>query len=126
MNYTTHIFAGYHAAAARLYRLRRKLATAGVGLLAVFLAFHIVFGANGIMVYQKKRSEYRTVQKEVEQLQKDNQALSDQVRALKTDPRAIEREAREQLRYARPGEVIYLLPQPKPVPPPPNAAAQKR
>ncbi len=109
----------------RLSRLRRKLATAGVGVLAILLAFHIIFGANGIVVYQKKRSEYRALQKEVEQLQKDNQALADQIRALKSDPRAIEREAREQLRYARPGEVIYLLPQPRPAAPPPNTAAQK-
>jgi cell division protein FtsB len=108
----------------RLYRFRRKLATAGVGLLALVLAFHIVFGANGIVVYQKKRAEYRTLQKDLEQLQKDNQALSDQIRALKTDPQAIEREAREQLRYARPGEVIYLMPRPRPAVPPANAAAQ--
>jgi cell division protein FtsB len=117
---------GFHRVSDRLYRLRRKLATAGVGLLALVLAFHIVFGANGIVVYQKKRAEYRTLQKDLEQLQKDNQALSDQIRALKTDPQAIEREAREQLRYARPGEVIYLMPQPRPAAPPANAAAQKR
>ena len=110
-----------------VYRIRRKLATAGVALLAVMLAMHVVFGDNGMVVYQKKKAEYGTLQKEVEQLQKDNQAISEQIRALRTNPEAIEREAREQLRYARPGEVVYLLPNSKPAETPPaNTTAQKR
>ena len=73
-----------------------------------------------------KKSEYRTLQKDVDQLQKENQQLSEQIKALKTDPSAIEKEAREQLHYARPGEVVYLTPgQPKPNAPPPNASAKK-
>ena len=109
----------------RLYRARRKLATAGVAVLAGILAFHVVFGANGMVVYQKKRAEYRMLQKDVQQLQQRNDAISDQIRALKTDPHAIEKEAREQLRYAKPGEVVYLLPAPKSNAPPPNATAEK-
>ncbi len=110
----------------RLYRSRRNLATAGVGLLAVLLALHVVFGANGMMVYQKKRAEYRNLEKNLDDLKKQNEALSEQIRALKSDPAAIEKEAREQLRYAKPGEIIYLLPAPKPGPPPPTASAEKR
>ena len=109
----------------RLYRARRKLATAGVAVLAAVLAFHVVFGANGMMVYQKKRSEYHDLQNEVQQLQQRNDAISEQIRALKTDPHAIEKEAREQLRYAKPGEVVFLLPAPKSNTPPPNATAEK-
>jgi cell division protein FtsB len=109
-----------------LYRLRTKLATAAVAALAVFLALHVIFGANGTIVYQNKKSEYRSLQKDVDQLQKENQQLSEQIKALKTDPSAIEKEAREQLHYARPGEVIYLTPgQPNPNAPPPNASAKK-
>jgi cell division protein FtsB len=32
---------------------------------------------------------------------------------LRNDPKAIEQEAREQLHYAKKGEVIYLLPEKK-------------
>ena len=40
--------------------------------------------------------------------------MEHQIDHLKSDPDAIEREAREKLHYARPGEVIYALPdQPK-------------
>ena len=109
-----------------LYNLRTKLATAAVAVLAIFLAIHVIFGANGTVVYKNKKSEYRTLQKDVDQLQKENQQLSEQIKALKTDPSAIEKEAREQLHYARPGEVIYLTPgQPNPNAPPPNASAKK-
>jgi cell division protein FtsB len=109
-----------------LYQLRTKLATAAVAALAIMLAMHVIFGANGTMVYQKKKAEHRQLQKEVDQLQQENQALSQQIKALKTDPSAIEKEAREQLHYARPGEVIYLTPgQRNPNAPPPNAAAKK-
>jgi cell division protein FtsB len=48
---------------------------------------------------------------------------------LKSDPKAIEKEAREQLRYAKPGEVIYLLPEQQgqhlAEPPPPPESARK-
>jgi cell division protein FtsB len=109
-----------------LYELRTKLATAAVAALAIVLAIHVIFGANGMMVYQGKKAEYRSLQKDVDQLQKENQELLDQIKALKTDPSAIEREAREQLHYARPGEVIYLTPgQTNPNAPPPNASAKK-
>lgn len=96
---------------AAFLRARRKLATAGVVLLTLWVAYHVVFGANGMMIYQQKKSDYRRLQKEVDALQKQNDDLSKQVNALRTDPKAIEKEAREQLRYAKPGEVIYLLPQ---------------
>ena len=46
------------------------------------------------------------------QLQQENEALERRVRALQqADPRVIEREAREQLRYAKPGEVVLVLPE---------------
>jgi len=112
----------------KLYRLRTKIATAAVAAFAILLAIHVIFGANGMVVYQGKRSEYRAVQKEVNQLQQEKQQLSDQIKALKTNPSAIEKEAREQLHYARPGEIIYLTPGQNgtnPNAPPPNARAKK-
>jgi cell division protein FtsB len=93
-----------------LYRSRRKLATGGAGCLACLLAYHLVFGANGLMVYQQKRHEYRQLQQQIQTLQQQNQNLEQQIKGLKTDPQMIEKEARERLRYARPGEVVYTLP----------------
>ncbi len=93
-------------------RSRRKLATAGVALLACLLAVHVVAGPNGLFPYQQKRAEHRKLEKEVQQLQVENERLARQIESLKSDPKAVEKEAREQLRYARPGEVVYTLPSP--------------
>lgn len=89
---------------------RRKLATFGAGLLACLLAYHVVFGANGLVQYEQKRKEFRQVQEQNRSLEQQNQELEKQNQALKTDAQAIEKEAREQLHYARSGEVVYTLP----------------
>ena len=94
------------------YSARRKLGTAAVGLLAVWMFVHVMFGPNGMIVYQQKRTEYNRLQKDIQVLQKQNQHYSQQIKALKSDPKAIEKAAREELRYARPGEVVYVVPSP--------------
>lgn len=95
-----------------VYRLRRRIATITVVVLAVGLFFHVMFGANGMVVYRQKRAEIKVLQKEVSDLQQQSQAYQQQIEGLKTDPKAIEKEAREQLHYARPGEVVYVPPAP--------------
>jgi cell division protein FtsB len=94
----------------RLYQLRRKLATAGIGLLLCVLGYHVVFGANGLMVYQQKRRESVELERQIKALQNQNGGMEQEIKALKSDPKTIEKEARERLKYARPGEVVYTLP----------------
>ena len=106
------------------YASRRKLATAAVFALVIFLGFHVIFGANGMVVYTNKRAEYKKLQIETQQLDEENQRLTKQVEELRTDPKAIEREAREQLHYSKKGEIIYLLPQKPAEQPPANASAK--
>lgn len=108
-----------------LYSFRRKLATVAVFALVLFLGFHVIFGANGMVVYTHKRSEFRELQKETDELDQENQRLTRQVDELKTDPKAIERVAREQLHYTKKGEIVYLLPQKQADQPPANATAKK-
>jgi cell division protein FtsB len=96
------------------YAYRRKIATGGIGLFAVLLGFHVIFGANGMLQYGNKRAEYQKIQLEVQQMGAQNAKLQQEIKALKTDPNAIIREARTQLKYARPGEVIFVFPEPKP------------
>lgn len=112
-------------ALAWLYGARRRLATVAVGVVTVWLFVHVMFGANGMVVYRQKRAEYQNLSHEIDQLQEENDRYSSQIKALQTDPETIEKEAREQLHYARPGEVVYVSPAPPPVQIPANSAAQK-
>ena len=84
-----------------------------------------MFGPNGMVVYRQKKAEYQVLQKEVENLQKENDSATDEVKALKEDPKTIEKEAREQLHYAKPGEVIYVAPAPAPQQHPTTNSARK-
>ena len=93
---------------------RRKIATVAAALLALGVAYHVVFGANGLTVYQQKRHETHALNAQLEDLQRENSLLKGHVDRLESDPNAIEHQAREELHYTRPGEVIYALPSPPP------------
>lgn len=95
-----------------VYALRRRIATGGILALTAWLLLHIMFGANGMVVYKQKRAEIDDLQKQVNSLRLENQHYNEQIKSLKTDPRTIEKEAREALHYTRPGEVVYVSPPP--------------
>src|ERR1700730_67266 len=82
-----------------LYTFWRRLSTVAVGVITVWLFIHVMFGANGMVVYRQNRAEYRDLQKELDGLQRENDRYNQQIKALKTDTEAIEKEAREQLHY---------------------------
>jgi cell division protein FtsB len=104
--------------ASRIYALRRRIATIAVAVLAASLFVHVMFGANGMVVYKQKRAEYESLQKQIVRVQQENDRYTQQIHGLKSDQKAIEKEAREQLGYAKPGEYVYVPPTPaKPAPP---------
>jgi cell division protein FtsB len=103
----------------------RRLATAAVVAFTVWLFVHVMFGANGMVVYRQKRAEYLGLQNEIRSLQQENDRYTEQIKSLQTDPKTIEKEAREQLHYARPGEVIYVSPPPPPPAKPETHSALK-
>ena len=98
-----------------LYAIRRRIATAAIAVFSVWFFVHVMFGANGMVVYRQKKTEYQNLQREIGGLQQENERYTQGIKSLETDPKAIEKEAREQLHYARPGEVIYVSPTPPPV-----------
>ena len=112
--------------AVRLYGLRRRIATIAVTCLAAFLFVHVMFGANGMIVYKEKRAEYEALRNQNIQMQEENDRYTRQIQGLKSDQKAIEKEAREQLGYAKAGEYVYVAPAPaKAAPPPANHTAKK-
>jgi cell division protein FtsB len=89
---------------------RHKIATIAAAVLAFAVAYHVVFGANGLTVYEQKREQTQLLTRQMQDLQRENDALQGHVERLQHDPDAIEHQAREQLHYTRPDEVIYALP----------------
>jgi cell division protein FtsB len=88
----------------------RKVATGAAALLALAMGYHVIFGQNGLTVYQQKRQDAQTLDRQLHSLQRENDLLKGHVDRLQNDPNAIEHQAREELHYTRPGEVIYTLP----------------
>ena len=88
----------------------RRVATVVAGSLAASMAYHVVFGQNGITVYRHKRQETQSLAQEQKRLLRENEFYRGHVARLQNDPNAIEHQAREELHYTRPGEVIYAMP----------------
>lgn len=88
----------------------RKIATCGAAVLAIALGYHVIFGRNGLTVYQQKRQDAEALQMQLRSLHRENELLKGHVERLQNDPNAIEHQAREELHYTRPGEVIYTMP----------------
>jgi cell division protein FtsB len=105
---------GSSSAIARLYKQSqmgwRKVATGAAALLALAMGYHVIFGQNGLTVYEQKRQDAQSLDLQLHRLERENEALKGHVERLKSDPTAIEHQAREELHYTRPGEVIYTLP----------------
>jgi len=99
----------------KLFRMEdarlRRAALLALALIVLTLIVHEVFGENGYLAMRHKREEFQTLQLEIEKLKQENQRLEQQIKGLKTDPKAIEKLAREQMKMARPGELIYVLPE---------------
>jgi len=111
--------------AVRIYALRRRIATIAVTVLTASLFVHVMFGANGMVVYRQKRAEYEALRKQIVQEQQENDRYTQQIQGLKSDQKAIEKEAREQLGYAKPGEYVYVPPTPAKPAPPANHSVKK-
>ena len=114
-----------HPTCIMLYGIRRHLATGAVVIVTGWLFVHVMFGMNGMVVYRQKKEEFQSLQEQIKDLKQENVRYSEQIHSLRTDPKAIEKEAREQLHYARPGEVIYVSPSPV-LPPVPDRRSAKK
>jgi cell division protein FtsB len=83
--------------------------TVAVALILLF-GWGVVNGKHGLSAWQQQRVKDQQLRLEIDKLKQENAQLHEHVDRLKSDPNAIEHEAREQLHYAKPGEVIYTLP----------------
>jgi len=93
----------------------RPIGTAVAVALIFLFGWGVVNGKHGLSAWEQQRTKDKELRQQIDELQQENAKLRDHVQHLKSDPDAIEHAAREQLHYAKPGEVIYTLPaQPQP------------
>jgi cell division protein FtsL len=82
-------------------------------VLALFaLLVHDIFGTHGFIAMRRTQMEIEQIREQIGKVNEENKSLTDQVNSLKTDPKSIERIAREEMGLARPGEMIFKLPEP--------------
>jgi cell division protein FtsB len=75
---------------------------------------YLVVGPNGYLALREREREAQILRQDVQRLTLENMRLSGRVEALQNDPREVERVARQEMKLARPGEVIFVLPPPQP------------
>jgi cell division protein FtsB len=95
----------------------RRHARQILGFAFLALLIHDIFGPHGVIAMRRTQREIEQIRQQIGKINAENKSLAEQVNALKTDPKAIERIAREEMGLARPGELIFKLPDnPKPTP----------
>lgn len=70
-------------------------------------------GDSGLRTWWMLREDLRSSQETLDRLTAENERLRDEVHALENDPLALERAIREDLGWARPGEVVVLFEDPE-------------
>ncbi len=88
-----------------------RYARAILGLALLLLAIHDVFGSHGLLAMRRTQSQMHELRGQIDRLNQENSDLGNQVQALRTNPKAVERIAREEMGLARPGEMIFKLPE---------------
>jgi cell division protein FtsB len=88
----------------------RKNAWQILGLALLVLLVHDIFGSHGIVAMRRTQKEIDQIRAQIGKINDENKSLTGQVNSLKTDPRAIEHIAREEMGLARPGEMIFKIP----------------
>jgi cell division protein FtsB len=80
----------------------------GIALFALLV--HDVFGPHGFIAMRRTQKEIDQIREQIVKMNEQNKSLTDQVTSLKSDPQSIERIAREEMGLARPGEMIFKIP----------------
>ncbi len=78
----------------------------------MLVAGYEAIGPNGLMTLLQQSRERREVEEEVRKLTLENLRLMNRVESLRNNPHDVEALARQEMKLARPGEKIFVLPAP--------------
>ncbi|HET7212322.1 MAG TPA: septum formation initiator family protein [Terriglobia bacterium] len=92
------------------HKTLRRNAIFVMALLSFVMLMHEIFGRNGYMTLRSEKKQFTGLQKQIQTTSEENKKIEQKIQALKSNPEAVEKQARDQLHLARPGEIIYMLP----------------
>lgn len=75
-------------------------------VLNLWLLYSLISSPNGILHYRRHRQQVQDLEMKTKNLMTENQKLFKQIEAFKNDPAVQERVVRQQLGWARQGELI--------------------
>lgn len=81
----------------------------GFAVVGAALLVNAVAGERGYLEYRQMEARHAEAEAQLAAARAQNEALRQRNRQLKSDPVAIEREVRDQLGYAREGEVVFTI-----------------
>ncbi|MBM4256085.1 MAG: septum formation initiator family protein [Deltaproteobacteria bacterium] len=90
-------------------RIFKKLWLPTLLLSYVLLALSTAIGEHGFVHLWSLRQEQRSLESTAVALLEENKDLRDRISRLKTDNRYLEKVVREELKFARKGEFLYLF-----------------
>ena len=83
---------------------------------AALLTLRFMVADDGYPAILALRAEMSETDLELHRMQAENRHLLRRITALRAEPYPVEKMAREELDFARPGEIIYLFPAALPAP----------
>lgn len=87
----------------------RPLISVAVVLIALMILFSALFGQHGYFVLRKQRMMLQQVEQQREHARAERERLKEELNDLRT-PAGVERVAREEIKLAKPGEIVVTLP----------------
>jgi cell division protein FtsB len=90
-------------------RTFKKLWLPTLLVLYVLLAISTAVGERGFVHLWKLQQEQQALESEAVTLLQENKDLRDRITRLKTDDSYLEKTVREELKFAKKGEIVYLF-----------------
>ena len=84
-----------------------------LGIILSLVAGSVIFSKGGLRTLLEARGKNREIKQEIEKLGEENRQLEGEIHDLRSNPVAIEKLAREQMRMAKPNEIILVIPDEK-------------
>ncbi len=81
--------------------------------LALALLFFTVTGDHGLLQYQQLEHEQQMLEQKNRELESEITSLQNKVYGIRQDPAYLEKASREQLGLSKPGEIVYIFPDPE-------------